>query len=623
MDSHHEAPNVATGKPATNDLLLFWACFMSLIATAFGFIVRTMVINDWGTQFGLSETQKGEIFGVGLWPFAISIVLFSLIIDKIGYGKAMAFAFACHIVSAILTIFATGYWSLYAATFIVAIANGTVEAVINPVVATLFPNEKTKYLNRLHAAWPGGLVLGGIIAIAMGSTDWKYKVGLIFIPVVGYGILMLGRKFPINERVAAGVSYKSMLQQVGILGAAIVVGLIVREVGRVFGLGDYVQIGIGLALVAAFGAYVRSLGQPLFIFLLLVMVPLATTELGTDSWITPLMEPEMKQMGLQGGWVLVYTSLIMMILRFFAGPIVHKLSPLGLLAVSAAVAAVGLVFLSKATGVTILAAATIYGFGKTFFWPTMLGVVAEQFPKGGALTLNTIAGVGMLAVGVIGTPLLGNIQDKGVDQKLAASDPALHQKVAAAEEASVFGTYKPLDPKKVEALPKADQELIQVIKDTSKKDALMTVAIFPCIMLASYLALIVYFRSKGGYKAADAHLRQRGGTPDDRGRQGRGRILRAAPRARDRRARGGRSEGGSRGPLRTWPTSRGHPSRRCGPGTRASRPDTSRSSSGSRSSTGWPGRPWPSAGSPGRRSGRSRRACSAISSSTTPRRCGD
>ena len=146
----------------------------------------------------------------------------------------------------------------------------------------------------------------------------------------------------------------------------------------------------------------------MFLFLMLIMIPLATTELGTDSWITPLMEPAMKEgLGLAGGWVLVYTSLIMLILRFFAGPIVHKLSPLGLLCVSAGVAALGLFFLSKATGLTILAAATLYGFGKSFFWPTMLGVAAEQFPKGGALTLNTLGGVGMLAVGVLGAPLLG------------------------------------------------------------------------------------------------------------------------------------------------------------------------------------------------------------------------
>jgi MFS family permease len=140
---------------------LFWGCFIALIATAFGFVVRSMVINDWGTEFGLTETQKGEIFGVGLWPFAISIILFSLVIDRIGYGKTMAFAFVCHVVSAILTIFATGYWMLYIATFIVALGNGAVEAVINPVVATMFRNEKTKWLNILHAGWPGGMVIGG------------------------------------------------------------------------------------------------------------------------------------------------------------------------------------------------------------------------------------------------------------------------------------------------------------------------------------------------------------------------------------------------------------------------------------------------------------------------------
>ncbi len=198
---------------------------------------------------------------------------------------------------AYLTITATGYKSLYWATFVVALGNGTVEAVINPVVATLFAREKTKWLNMLHAGWPGGLVLGGILAMAMGPTHWKYKVALLFLPVIAYGILMIGRKFPVNERVAAGISYKPMLQQVGILGAAIVVGLIVRELGNTF------EVALGFRSASRWlwwpptGAYVRTLGEPLFIFLLLVMIPLATTELGTDSWIGPLMNPEMERLG--------------------------------------------------------------------------------------------------------------------------------------------------------------------------------------------------------------------------------------------------------------------------------------------------------------------------------------
>lgn len=538
----HE-PAKPAGAARPQDIFLFWACFISMIATAFGFIVRTQIIDDWGALFKLTDTQKGELFGVGLWPFAVSIVLFSLIIDWIGYGKAMAFAFCCHIASAVITIFAepiarsmagpdgdvgaAGYWVLYVGTFIVALGNGTVEAVVNPVVATIFRNEKTKWLSFLHAGWPGGLVLGGLLALSMGSgTDWRYKVALLFIPVVIYGIMMLRCKFPVNERVAAGVSYKTMLSQVGFLGAFIITGMIVFEVFRVFtesgfifkegatvlgGLGAGAQLAIKLGITAAialaFGLSTGSLGQPLFIFLLLIMIPLATTELGTDSWITSLMEPEMVKMGqglgvpLSGGWVLIYTSLIMLILRFCAGPIVHALSPLGLLAVSAALAACGLVFLSKSTGLTILLAATVYGLGKTFFWPTMLGVVAEQFPQGGALTLNGVAGVGMLAVGVLGNPLLGNIQDRGVDSRLLASNPELHARVVADQDKfSVFGSYRPIDQEKLAEVPEVDKEKITEIQNETKKSALTTVAMFPCVMLVCYLGLIAYFRAKGGYK---------------------------------------------------------------------------------------------------------------------------
>src|SRR5262249_45118267 len=148
----------------SNDRRLFWACWIALIATAFGFIIRALIIDDWQKQFGLSETQKGEIFGVGLWPFALSIVLFSLVIDHIGYGRAMVFAFICHVASAIVTICAplmlakegagseqvlagqrAGYWMLYIGNFIVALGNGTVEAVVNPVVATMFAKDKTKW----------------------------------------------------------------------------------------------------------------------------------------------------------------------------------------------------------------------------------------------------------------------------------------------------------------------------------------------------------------------------------------------------------------------------------------------------------------------------------------------
>ncbi len=537
--------------PAPN-MKVFWTCFIALIATAFGFIVRLNLMDTWAAEFKLDETQKGQILGIGLWPFAVSIVLFSLLIDKIGYKVSLLIAFVCHaaymaIIIATPTLVEqkvmSGYWALYVGSLIGALGNGTVEAVINPVVATMFARDKTKWLNILHAGWPGGLVLSGVLALSMGDGgDWRMKVGLVGIPVLLYGVLLFGCKFPVNERVSAGVSFRDMLKEVGFFGALLVSLLIVFEVSNVLENAGVVfqpdpatnvsryddvvksftapvvgqvdltlkqayKFGVAGGIALLFGLYTLSLGRFLFVFLMIVMMPLAITELGTDSWIGDLMGPAMADLGtkvgfaLKGGWVLVYTSAIMMVLRFFAGPIVHRLSPLGLLAVSSGLAIAGLVFLSYATGALILVAATLYGFGKTFFWPTMLGVVAEQFPKGGALTLNAIAGLGMLAAGILGTPLLGNVQDKETDKQLAANNPALHAAIAGEERTSVFGKYRPIDAKKLETVSEADKAVVKKTKDEAKKSALDTVALFPAFMLVCYLLLIGYFQMRGGYKA--------------------------------------------------------------------------------------------------------------------------
>lgn len=502
-NSNLDRPSRSTG-PASPEKWLFWTCFIALVATSFGFIIRANVIGAWGIEFNLSETQKGEILGVGLWPFALSIILFSLVIDRIGYGRALAFAWLCHVVSAVVTIFANGYWMLYIGTFILALGNGAVEAVINPVVATVYSKEKTKWLNILHAGWPGGMVLGGLfILILMPGLDWKWKVGLVLIPALAYGLMMLRAQFPVHERVKAGVPYKTMLQEAGAIGAIIVVIIMIAEIGRIFQWSLTAQVIVAAVLIVAYGSYARTLGRPMFIFLLLIMLPLATTELGTDSWITELVTPVAADIGIQPGWVLVYTAFLMMVLRFLAGPIVHRLKPLGLLAVSSAIAVLGLIFLSKAVGVLVFVAATVYGLGKTFFWPTMLGVASERFPKGGALTINAIGGMGMLSVGVIGAAFLGNIQDKAIDRELLQQRPALHAQVVGEERLSVFGTYRPIDHQKADALGEQEKSVIKTISTGAKKNALSTVAIFPGIMLICYLILILYFRSKGGYKPVD------------------------------------------------------------------------------------------------------------------------
>jgi len=491
---------------AKNDKLVFWGSFIALIATAFGFIIRAMIIGDWAAEFNLTPTQQGEIFGVGLWPFAISIVLFSLIIDKVGYKAAMIFGFVCHVLSLIVTLTATSYNGLYLGMFIVALGNGTVEAYINPVVATLYNKEKTKWLNILHAGWPGGLVLGGLLTLLLGVigvTSWKIKILLLAIPVIVYFIMLIKQKFPVNERVAAGVTYKEMLGEVGGLGILIISWLMFAEVFRVFGItADPVMSGAIVALVVgiAFGIYVKSLGRPMYIFLLLIMVLLATTELGVDSWVTELMRPAM---GKFAPWLLIYTSFIMMVLRFNAGPIVHKLSPLGLLATCSAIAAAGLIALSSAVGAAmIIIAATLYAVGKTFFWPTILGVASEQFPKGGALTLNAIGGVGMLGVGILGAMLLGNIQDTTIDKQLLAQDAAIHEQVMSPKE-SLLGDYNAVDSEKLATASEAAQATVKEVQDGSKKVALKKVASLPIIMLVCFLVLMGYFKSKGGYKPKD------------------------------------------------------------------------------------------------------------------------
>ena len=523
-----------------NNKLLFWGCFVALITTAFAFVGRLSLINTWAAEFNLDPAQAGSLAGVGIWPFAVSIILFSLVIDKIGYKTAMMFAFGGHLVWTVMGVSAyfvgtvggdkvLGYKLLYWGSLICALANGTVEAFINPVVATMFSKEKAKWLNILHAGWPGGLVITGLLVIAIDTfakgTPWAVKIGLIAVPTVIYFLMLIGLKFPQSERVSAGVTDREMLQEFGVVGALIVSVLVVLQLMDFFAVGGvtpteakYGFIALGAVLTLAFGAYTQTVGRPLLIFLIIIMMPLATTEIGTDGWITGIMEGIAEREGFHAAWVLVYTSAIMLVLRFFAGPILHSLSPLGLLAISAVLAIAGLTYLSFAQGLAIFVAATLYGFGKTFFWPTMLGVVSEQCPKGGALTLNAISGIAMLAVGTLGFPYIGILQTKVQQTALIENAevqktvPGLVEsgKLTVLKEKKIYEvmSYQDIDNDKVngliEKLPEADREAAKKkVKDVSAESnqhALRDMAIFPTFMLVCYLILIAYFKSKGGYK---------------------------------------------------------------------------------------------------------------------------
>jgi MFS family permease len=447
-----------------------------------------------------------------LYPQAVTMILSALVVDRIGYRRAMFFAFACHIASAAITMTANGYVALYLGTFIFALAGGVVEGVINPVTATLYPKSKTHYLNILHAGWPGGMVLGGLVVITLGAigreSSWRWKVGLYLVPTLIYGWMMWREEFPVQERVAAGVSYVDMLKECGWGGCFLIclfMGYALDEILRVFSmsLSTPVIFAIGILPTLLFAVKIRSFGRPMFVFLMLIMTLLATTELGTDSWIAALMTPVLHNAGPNAGnFVLIYTSAIMFVLRFFAGPIAHRISPLGLLAACAAVACVGLTWLSRAGAAPMMVflAATCYGCGKTFFWPTTLGVVSEQFPKGGALTLSSVSAVGLIAVGVLGNPLLGALQDESLDRNLARSNPALHQKIAEAPQKKYGFVYRPLDKTRIAALPAAEQGEVEQIRAVNNQATLRRVAILPAIMFACYIGLIGWFRSRGGYR---------------------------------------------------------------------------------------------------------------------------
>jgi MFS family permease len=503
---------------------LFWGCFVALITTSFAFVTRAFLVNDpalWPTDFGLDKVQAQVLFGAGVWPFAISIILFSLVIDRIGYRTAMVISFACYAIYGVLALSAYGmirgdltgealaaargraYHLLYWGSVILGLGNGTVEAFVNPVVATMFHRDKTKWLNILHAGWPGGLVLGGVITVLLGTKvaeDWRILIYVLAVPALVYFVMLVKARFPLNERVAAGTSYREMLAEFGVLGAAIAGFLVLKQLGEVLHWSNAVVFTLLAVLLGGYWFYCRSLGRWLIVLLCLLMMPLATTELGTDAAITGIMEDPLKQAGYSPLWVLIYTSAIMVVLRFFAGPIVKALTPLGLLATCAALAIVGLFLLSISSGLfAIFGAATLYGLGKTFFWPTTLGVVSEQSPRGGALTLNAIGGIGMLTAGVIGGPLIGEFQERSAKVAIEQKLPGVYQTVST-ENHYMLGAYTAVDDAKVGKLQQETAKQVGEIVKTARQHALASVTLFPAIMLVSYLGLIAWFRSRGGYK---------------------------------------------------------------------------------------------------------------------------
>lgn len=510
-----------------------WAGFMAILAAGVGFGIRGGIFANWAADFGFTGAQLGAIGGAGFTGFCFGIMLGGVIVDKIGYGKLVFLAFLFHILSAVVTFGATkdqsvdtAYQFLFWGMFLFAYANGTLEAVANPLVSTLFPENRTHYLNILHASWPLGMILGGMVGWFLGTGEsalnWKVQLSLYLIPTVAYGVMFFGQKFPKSEASAKGLKMGEMLKDVGIMGGAVVAFMLYLFFkGTLAPLSFFAEspnmpgiiaAAIGLITLGVIGMVTKfSTGHWLIFVLFITHALVGAVELGTDGWIQnitgAILTPE------KGKILFVITSLGMFLLRFCAHFIEKRLglNPIGLLFVSAVIACLGLNAVSaiNAFGPAI-GAVLVYSIGKTFFWPTMLAVVGDRFPRTGAIAMSLMGGIGMMSAGLIGSAGLGYFKDRYSSEELKTADSALYEQWQSKGDPSKFLTFEgvqAIDPKRLEeakAVAKADrsdeQKTVVEADIRGNRKTLKTDSLIPATMAVIYLLLILYFKGIGGYK---------------------------------------------------------------------------------------------------------------------------
>ena len=356
-----------------NKTRLFNASCVALVVTALAFATRGSFVESWATEFNLTHTQVGWIVGTAFWGFTLAMFFGGPLVDIIGIGRIITIAFFCHLIGIIFTIIATGFWTLFISTLFIGVANGSVEAACNPLITSMYTDEKTRRLNRFHAWFPTGIVIGGLVVYLfnnIGLSNWRWAMGIMLLPTFAYGYMFLNKQFPQTERVVSGFSYKDML---------------------------------------------KACVSPLFLFMAFCMILTASTELGTNQWIAALMSNVSHNPIL----LLVWISGIMALTRQFGGTLIHNFKSTVVLLVSAILAFIGLLMLGYTSGVMIFAAAAVFALGVAFFWPSMLGFVSENIPTSGALGLAIMGGIGFLG-GAIAQPVLGAI----FDAQTAAAVPA-------------------------------------------------------------------------------------------------------------------------------------------------------------------------------------------------------
>jgi MFS family permease len=364
---------------------LFNASCVALVVTALAFATRGSFVEAWATEFNLTHVEVGWIVGTAFWGFTIAMVFGGPLVDVIGIGRIIAIAFFCHLAGIVLTIIATGFWSLFISTLLIGIANGSVEAACNPLITSMYTEEKTRRLNRFHAWFPTGIVIGGLAVYffnKVGLADWRYAMGIMLLPTFIYGYMFLNKKFPQTERVVSGFSYKDML---------------------------------------------KACVSPLFIFMALSMILTAGTELGTNQWIAALLANVSSNPIL----LLVWISGIMALARQFGGTLIHNMKSTVVLLTSSVLAFIGCILMGYTSGAMVFASAGIFALGVAFFWPSMLGFVSENIPQSGALGLAIMGGIGFLG-GAIAQPVLGAIFDAQTLAAIPAGQAIETLKAAAA-----------------------------------------------------------------------------------------------------------------------------------------------------------------------------------------------
>ena len=347
---------------------LFFASCTSLLLTAMTFAVRARLETVFGPDgLGLTLEEIGYAFMPAFWGFTIAMILGGPLVDTLGMKKGMWLAFFFHTLGILTTLLAFDLESLFIATLLMGLGNGMVEAVCNPLVASMYPDQKTKMLNRFHLWWPAGIVVGsiaGYIAMDLMTMSWHYMVATLFIPLTIYGYTLLGQAFPVTERVEMGISSSDAF---------------------------------------------RSLFRPLYVFIAFCMLLSAATELGTTQRIESLL----KETGVNALLVLAFINGVMMLGRYYAGPVSKKLSVVGMLLFSALFSFMGLQLLAISSGKYVFVSAAVFAIGITFFWPTTLAFISENIPESGAFGLSLMGGLGNLSVAIV-LPLMGRYMDNSV-----------------------------------------------------------------------------------------------------------------------------------------------------------------------------------------------------------------